>query len=295
MKDFKVYIVWFIVWLLWIASFTYAAWNNGTIGGLFGKVWNEWRLFWSNIKNWTITKDKLIPALSWEISANTAKKVRTDEEIKEVISNVWYLPGALSWAISANTAKVVKTPEQIKTIIWTVWYLTWTHNWTFNVKEICDQNGGNCKTVADWLGGWTIQDPYFPPNQDPNCESSFYKSENTLDWVTWYYIQSCTGLKWETSDTSGKNWNNAKTYCSGRWTWWRLPTKNELLSIMTVKTKNSSGRYTALPSITYYNYWSATEHANYTYDAGWYGYFSTGYMSYHRKRYTSLHTICIHD
>jgi hypothetical protein len=88
MKDFKLYIIWFMVSLLWIVSFTYAAWN-GTIGDLFDNVWDEWRLLWGNIKDWTITKDKLIPALSWEISANTAKKVRTDEEIKEVISNVW--------------------------------------------------------------------------------------------------------------------------------------------------------------------------------------------------------------
>ena len=58
MKEVKKYIIWFMIWLLWIWTLTYAA-DNGSIGALFEKVWNEWKLLWSNIKDWTVDSTKI--------------------------------------------------------------------------------------------------------------------------------------------------------------------------------------------------------------------------------------------
>jgi len=71
-------------------------------------------------------------------------------------------------------------------------------NWIYTSGKMC---------TSDW--DWQIQcitdvpvwwpDPVYTPDQDPNCESTFYYSTKTLDWVAWYYIQSCTNLKWATN------------------------------------------------------------------------------------------------
>jgi hypothetical protein len=130
-----------------------------------------------------------------------------------------------------------------------------------------------------------------------------------------------TGLKWETSDTTGLKWAKgnyrqptwswarylypsgrsksdypAFKYCEDKWSWWRLPTKTELKSIITktAGTKNSSGFYSDLPSITYISYWSATDYADTT-NYAWFGNFYNGYMYYYNKYDTDFHTICIHD
>jgi hypothetical protein len=63
---------------------------------------------------------------------------------------------------------------------------------------------------------------------------------------------------------------------------------------MTVKTKNISGSYTNLPSITFDDYWSSTKDASYTNNA-WRGYFYDGVMESYRKNLTYIHTICTHD
>jgi len=76
MNNFKKYIIWFIVWILWAWSITYAAWN-GTIGDLFIQVWNDWKLIWSNIQDATVWSWKLIDnsvssnVIDWNVAWNT--------------------------------------------------------------------------------------------------------------------------------------------------------------------------------------------------------------------------------
>jgi hypothetical protein len=59
MKELKKYIIWFIIWLLSVVTFTYAA-TNGGIGNLFERNgdWN-WVLKWENIQNWSIDSTKI--------------------------------------------------------------------------------------------------------------------------------------------------------------------------------------------------------------------------------------------
>jgi len=58
MNNFKKYIIWFVIWLLWVWTITYAAWN-GTIGDLFVQVWNEWKLTWDSIQDNTIDNSEI--------------------------------------------------------------------------------------------------------------------------------------------------------------------------------------------------------------------------------------------
>ena len=161
-------------------------------------------------------------------------------------------------------------------------------------------------------------------------------STNTSDYGTWYYLDTYTWLKWQAQTwpywlkwASGStdswdsnyyanyeepvwNWSSytynppswwvdtdyqAFKYCE--WIWdhhWRLPTKNELFSIVidVNSQKNSSGKYTQLPSITQSYYWSSTAYANFS-SYAWYGYFNYGTVGYNNKTSTDKYTICVHD
>jgi hypothetical protein len=162
--------------------------------------------------------------------------------------------------------------------------------------------------------------------QDSKCTDVFCKSEKTLGSVKGYYIQWSTGLKWGTSGTGNLKWANCNNYidcdvysepiwnwtiydypnwksasdypafkyCTDKWTGWRLPTKNELFNIIILKTKNSSGYSTYLPSITNDIYWSSTESDPDTKSAqcGLMGY---GSVSNTYKLDIDLYTICVHD
>ncbi len=70
MNNIKKYIIWFILWISLISWLAYAA-DTWTIWALFEKVWWNWLLKWENIKEWTISKQKLENSVQNEITTNT--------------------------------------------------------------------------------------------------------------------------------------------------------------------------------------------------------------------------------
>jgi hypothetical protein len=109
MNNIKKYLIWFIVGLLWVWTMTYAA-GNGNIGSLFEFNWttSKWEFLWGNIKNSTISKNKLDVSLAseidWKQNINTLDSVienlgyiksYTDVTVNKVI--IW------NWTISENT------------------------------------------------------------------------------------------------------------------------------------------------------------------------------------------------
>lgn len=67
MKNIKKYSIWFILWVSLISTIWFAA-NSWSLGSLFTKIsWNEngsnatgqYRLEWTNIKDWTVTNYEL--------------------------------------------------------------------------------------------------------------------------------------------------------------------------------------------------------------------------------------------
>ena len=122
MNNFKRYIIWFIVWLLWVWTITYAAWN-GTIGDLFVQVWTQWKLVWSNIQDSTIWSWQLIDnsvssnVVDWNTIWNTCNWVAC----------VWYCLNSINdivWMKWMNTTESydecfnTESGSLIKTIIY---------------------------------------------------------------------------------------------------------------------------------------------------------------------------------
>lgn len=97
-----------------------------------------------------------------------------------------------------------------------------------------------------------------------------------------------TNLIWEkSSGVSTYNWNQAKEYCEiltlGGKNGWRLPTRNELQSL--VDYSISSGPTISIiyfPDTVADYYWSSTTYAEYP-DSAWVVSFSKGYIVYSNK------------
>lgn len=65
-RSIKKYLIWFIIWLSFLAWVSYA--STGTIWWLFEKISWQWKLVWTNIKDWTVWTNQL-----WTNSVTTTK------------------------------------------------------------------------------------------------------------------------------------------------------------------------------------------------------------------------------
>jgi hypothetical protein len=81
-------------------------------------------------------------------------------------------------------------------------------------------------------------------------------------------LDKVTGLMWQKSDDNiRRNWNDAMAYCwdlvlpAGGFTDWRLPGKDELVSIVDYGTYDPAINGSAFPGTNPSSYWSATPNA----------------------------------
>jgi len=93
-----------------------------------------------------------------------------------------------------------------------------------------------------------------------------------------------TGLVWQKTYETGKNWQAALDYCENLtyagYTDWRLPDKNELASLVNYEKYNPASDFPDMPSDWF---WSSSSGVSYTYIA-WLVYFiSGGYVNYGNK------------
>lgn len=152
---------------------------------------------------------------------------------------------------------------------------------------------------------------------------------DTYTWLKWASVGSTYAINWvdscSTSSSSNNycvkypepewNWTNyiytlppywyqnenffeAHKYCDNlwNWNWWRLPTKNEFISIMTDDFIWTSW-YTALPSIAWRNgYWSSSVSLNaWNWENfAWYADFTSGRVR-NTYKYELKYAICVHD
>ncbi len=186
-------------------------------------------------------------------------------------------------------------------------------------------------TYATWKAwGWVKWISETANEQKADRFTDF--SWNTVDYWTWYYLDTYTWLKWAAQDSgvslkwasgSRDSWDDnyytyypepvwdgssytynppnlwvdtdyqAHKFCEGLWDGhWRLPTKNEMYSIMTYEKTSGMPYYTALESITNYNLWSSTVGASIYYANGWS--FNIGNLNYGQKD-RARRVLCIHD
>ena len=104
-----------------------------------------------------------------------------------------------------------------------------------------------------------------------------------------------TNLQWQDDVASvSKTWSQAITYCEtlsldGR-SDWRLPNKNELLSIVDY-TKSNPAIDSTFVNITSSSYWSSTTHSSNANHA-WTIYFDGGY-TYNYDKHNSRYVRCV--
>lgn len=150
-------------------------------------------------------------------------------------------------------------------------------------------------------------------------EQKFVLKNEKLWEVTWYYEQELTNLKWFTEKVQKKwangdysepiwNWNDyifdswktindypAFKYCRDKWSKWRLPTRNELLSILNYKWKNDNWAYSNLPLMDKYYYLTSTKNtfSQNTYFIIGFNLASTSYQP--KTNNINNYVVCIHD
>ena len=98
-------------------------------------------------------------------------------------------------------------------------------------------------------------------------------------------------LEWQDNVVSAeKNWNEAISYCEdlslGRHDDWRLPNRNELISIVDYSKYNPAIKENIFQNITSSYYWSSSSYASYSSNA-WIVNFSNGSMGYDNKTYSN--------
>ena len=97
-----------------------------------------------------------------------------------------------------------------------------------------------------------------------------------------------TGLMWQQGTDEVMTWDEAIRYCNNLKLAghkdWRLPTVQELFSIVDFDKYNPAIETVYFPDTKSSNYWSSTTDAHYTDDA-WLVYFYSGYVNDHLKFY----------
>jgi hypothetical protein len=102
MKNYKKYIIWFIIWISWFYWYTFA--SNWDIWSLFSKVWTRWYFQWWNIKEWTISPTQL-----WQNSVTTEKILNR---------NVTESKLSTSLQTKINSAIQVETNPRAVKLVW---------------------------------------------------------------------------------------------------------------------------------------------------------------------------------
>ncbi len=131
-------------------------------------------------------------------------------------------------------------------------------------------------------------------------DDGFYQkgliSHYTRDNVAQTVIDHVTGLVWQDDEdvkTLSKRWREAKAYCEAKEDGWRLPTIQELNSILEYSKESSiNGKF---KNVIDRVHWSSTNYANYViyYADAWIVNFRTGTQNY-KNKLSSYHVRCVH-
>ena len=138
--------------------------------------------------------------------------------------------------------------------------------------------------IPSWTAKWA--ECTYNSKDDKDCKNY---PEPTWNWK-WY-----TYPEWRTED-----YYPAFKHCSSLWDWWwRLPTIEELYSLMTYTTKNTTTNWWAFsnhPNINNTWYWTSTASASNTKNASYVFYvnFSNACTSATSK-YSNHSVLCTHD
>jgi hypothetical protein len=97
-----------------------------------------------------------------------------------------------------------------------------------------------------------------------------------------------TGLEWQASTSGPMTWQEAMDYASSLGDGWRLPTIEELITLIDYSQVDPA---TNFPNHLATGFWSSSVHAYYT-GYAWSVYFSSGYV-YGNGKYNGIRVRCV--
>ena len=139
---------------------------------------------------------------------------------------------------------------------------------------------------ASWLPGKGVLWAEYGETTDPVDRYT----ASTVDGISGY-TDSATGLSWATNNQQASTvWSAALTYCTGLGSGWRLPHRDELLSLVNADMYNPA---TNMPQAVSTSYWLSTEFAGDT-SYAWRVNLYYGYVGGSNKTNT-YQVVCVHD
>lgn len=181
-KESKKYIIWFLIWVSFLWGYSYASTSsNGTIGGLFTKLWNDWKLVGSNIQDWTVWVNQLANSsvnnskianaavnqskvLNWYIDLSTNQNISwTKTFLNNVRSTAFFYT---SDERLKDNIEVIESPlEKISSLNWVSW--NWKEDWKKDYgfiaqdvelvfPELVDTDENGFKSVQYWNIIWIL-------------------------------------------------------------------------------------------------------------------------------------------
>ena len=99
-----------------------------------------------------------------------------------------------------------------------------------------------------------------------------------------------TGLEWEADVSGPMSWDEAMKYAMELGDGWRLPTIEELKTLLDRGRTNPASSFPEMPT---YFFWTSTSCAGSASDA-WYVYFGDSYVYYNDKAFT-YYVRCVRD
>lgn len=167
----------------------------------------------------------------------------------------------------------------------------------------------------DWDNAWILEEKkYILEN------TVTFKEVNKKLWeVEKYYIDSSTRLKWDEWSSRTLKWSLNKDFSEPIWNWedyiflgkrkisdypafkhcrdkgskWRLPTKNELINIISYEEKNKNNALTRHPKIIENRYWTSTKY-DFLESSSWFVWFNNWIINTNNI-VSSRMVVCVHD
>jgi hypothetical protein len=199
-------------------------------------------------------------------------------ELASIIDNQVTNPATDLTAFPGTPAKTFWTSSPVSYNSADAWYLYFTNGSVSNGGKTSYFNSVRCVR-----GG---------PGSAGSASSAFLNLAGSTRYTVTEPVpgeqvvaDATTGLMWEGDISIEKNWQQALSYCAtlnfGGHQDWRLPNKNELISLMNYSVADPVSDF---PGITADYAWSSTTSlANFS--QAWLVYFDVGYVSYQPKTY----------
>lgn len=188
-----------MIWISFVSWATYA--STGTIGWLFEKIWWQWKLVWTNIKDGTVWSNQL--ANDSVTTAKIANRNVTEAKLSDSLSNKINNPNDL------NSVKLTwnQTVTWIKTFNsnLNVWNSSTNYDFCLNwncINSLSDKQKWDILYVTRSYIYWSNVSSIYWSTQNERLNNLFFEAWKKwveLVWVNLWWTQSTIDA-WKNSD-----------------------------------------------------------------------------------------------